>query len=116
LLLILYGEMGVFFTHFVIMTFSLGVNNLSLVTFVEFAAETILYGGDVEEKGWLELLKNYEFITNLKKTTILIASHHGNDSGYCKDLFKYFRPKITILSTGKYDNSNAVSMSITPKE
>lgn len=80
----------------------LGVNNLSVATFIEFGNETILQGGDLEEKGWLELLKNKHFKERLQKTTILLASHHGNESGYCKDLFDYFKPKITIFSAGSY--------------
>jgi competence protein ComEC len=86
---------------------SLGVNNLSVVTFIEFGDETILYGGDMEEKGWLEMLKKENFRHHLKKTTILIASHHGNDSGYCNELFDYFTPKITIFSAGSYVDDNA---------
>ena len=88
---------------------SLGVNNLSVVTFIEFGDETILYGGDMEEKGWLEMLKDEKFKSHLKKTTILIASHHGNDSGYCQELFKYFMPKITIFSTGAPVDDNSRS-------
>ncbi|MCV0367238.1 MAG: MBL fold metallo-hydrolase [Nitrosopumilus sp.] len=85
----------------------LGVNNLSVATFIEFGSETILQGGDLEEKGWLELLKDKEFREHLKKTTILLASHHGNDSGYCKELFDYFTPKITIFSAGSYVDDNS---------
>jgi competence protein ComEC len=80
----------------------LGVNNLSVATFIHFGNETIFQGGDIEEKGWLELLKNNDFKEHLKKTTILLASHHGNDSGFCKDLFNYFTPKITIFSAGSF--------------
>lgn len=79
---------------------SLGPNNLSTVTFIEFGEDCVLCGGDVEEKGWLELLKSNKFVTHLEKTTIFIASHHGNDSGYCKDLFDHFTPKIIIFSAG----------------
>jgi len=86
---------------------SLGVNNLSVVTFIEFGDETILYGGDIEKEGWLELLKSENFRRHLKKTTILIASHHGNESGYCEEIFEYFTPKITIFSAGKYVDDNA---------
>lgn len=81
---------------------SLEVNDLSVATFIVCSNETILYGGDLKENGWLELLKNERFRGFLKNTTILIASHHGNDSGYCEEIFKYFKPKITIFSAGRY--------------
>ena len=86
---------------------SLGVNNLSVATFIEFGGETILQGGDLEEKGWEELLKSDSFKKHLKNTTMLLASHHGNDSGYCQKIFDYFSPKITIFSAGKYIDDNA---------
>lgn len=81
---------------------SLEVNDLSMVGFVVFYNETILYGGDLKEKGWLEILKQEKFREFLKKTTIFIASHHGNESGYCEEIFKYFKPKVTIFSAGRY--------------
>ena len=88
---------------------SLSVNNLSLATFINFGGEKILYGGDLEEKGWLELLKNEYFKANLKSSTMLIASHHGRDSGFCSEIFKNFNPKLTIVSAGKYTDSDATS-------
>jgi beta-lactamase superfamily II metal-dependent hydrolase len=82
----------------------LEVNDLSIATFIKFGNETILYGGDLKEKGWLELLKDNRFREFLKTTTILVASHHGNESGYCEDIFKHFCPKITIFSAGSYQD------------
>lgn len=88
---------------------NLSVNNKSVVTFVRFGNETILYGGDVEEEGWLKLLNNPKFVELLKLTTILIASHHGRDSGYCSEIFEHFTPKLVIASAGKYRDSDATS-------
>lgn len=87
----------------------LSVNNKSVVTFVRFGNETILYGGDLEEKGWLKLLNNPEFVKLLERTTILIASHHGRDSGYCREIFDHFKPKLVIVSAGRYSDSDATS-------
>lgn len=84
----------------------LSVNDLSVATFIEFGNQMILYGGDLEEAGWKELLKQETFCKHLSKVTIFIASHHGNDSGYCSEIFEYFTPNITIVSAGKYrDNT-----------
>lgn len=77
------------------------INNLSLVTFIEFGKDVVLYGGDMEESGWEEMLGNGRFEALLKKTTIYIASHHGNKSGFSSELFKHFRPKLTIVPAGK---------------
>ena len=84
---------------------NLCVNDQSVVTFIDYGYTTILCGGDVEKKGWDELLKNESFLEYLKKTSILIAPHHGNDSGYNKKLFEYFTPKITIFSTDGPENT-----------
>lgn len=81
---------------------NLEVNDLSVAVFIRFGKQTILYGGDLQEKGWKELLKQKEFCEFLSKTTILIASHHGNDSGYCAEIFEHFTPDIIIFSAGKY--------------
>lgn len=77
------------------------INNLSLVTFIEFGKDVVLYGGDMEESGWEEMLENGEFEALLKKTTIYIASHHGNKSGLSSELFKHLKPKLTIISSSK---------------
>ena len=77
------------------------INNLSMVTFIEFGKDVVLYGGDMEESGWEEMLEMCEFKALLKKTTIYIASHHGNESGFSSELFEYFQPKLTIVPAGK---------------
>ena len=77
------------------------INNLSVVTFIEFGKDVVLYGGDMEESGWEEMLGNGKFEALLKKTTIYIASHHGNKSGFSSELFKHLKPKLTIISSSK---------------
>ena len=86
----------------------LSVNNMSVATFIEFGNQVILYGADLEKEGWNELLEQEKFCKYLSKVTIFIASHHGNDSGYCSEIFKHFTPTITIISAGKY-RDNTVS-------
>lgn len=85
------------------------INNLSVVTFVRFGNNTVLYGGDMEEEGWEEMLTKDRFKEFLKETTIYIASHHGNKSGFSSELFEHLKPKLTIISAGKkhdYDAAN----------
>jgi hypothetical protein len=73
-------------------------NDLSLVVFIHFGAFTILFPGDLEEAGWLSLLTNPAFRDELSKTTILVASHHGREIGYCKHVFNFCRPMAIIIS------------------
>ena len=83
------------------------INNLSLVTFIEFGKDVVLYGGDMEESGWEEMLESSEFEALLKKTTIYIASHHGNKSGFSSELFKHLQPILTIVPAGKKPGHDA---------
>lgn len=73
-------------------------NNLSLVVFFKFGAFKILFPGDLEEAGWLALLEQPEFRTELIDTTVLVASHHGRESGYCEALFDYCHPRAIVMS------------------
>ena len=73
-------------------------NDLSLVVFIKFAGFKILFPGDLEEAGWLALLGNPAFRAELVNTDILVASHHGRESGYCKEAFDYCHPQAVIMS------------------
>jgi beta-lactamase superfamily II metal-dependent hydrolase len=73
-------------------------NNLSLVVFVSFGTFTVLFPGDLEKAGWLALLQNAEFRGYLAGVTILIASHHGRESGFCPEVFDYCNPRAVVIS------------------
>jgi competence protein ComEC len=38
---------------------------------------------------------------------VLLAPHHGRDAGFCEDLFKYFKPRLTIVSDGSICDTSA---------
>jgi beta-lactamase superfamily II metal-dependent hydrolase len=73
-------------------------NNLSVVTFVRYGSCGVLFPGDLETAGWKELLKNQRFAACLSRTNILIASHHGRETGYCEDIFQFCKPDAVIIS------------------
>ena len=56
-----------------------------------------------------ELLKKDSFVKAIKNTDILIAPHHGRESGYCAELFEHFSPNLTIISDGSYCDTSATS-------
>ena len=78
------------------------INNLSQVTFIDYVGTTILLPGDLEKPGWMKLLEKPDFIDWLQSTDILVASHHGRDSGFCSEVFDNetgkCKPIITIFS------------------
>lgn len=73
-------------------------NNLSLVVFLNFGSFQIVLPGDLEEAGWRALLQNPAFCQELQKTTILVASHHGRESGFCAPVFYYCSPQAIVIS------------------
>jgi beta-lactamase superfamily II metal-dependent hydrolase len=74
------------------------INDLSVVTFAHYMGWTIIFPGDLEVPGWKKLLENPEFIEWLKRVDIFIASHHGRESGFCEEVFKYCKPRLVIMS------------------
>lgn len=76
-------------------------NNLSLVTFVEIGGNKFVVPGDLERAGWQALLRRQDFRTDLAGVNVFIASHHGRESGYCADVFRYCTPSVVIFSDGE---------------
>ena len=86
------------------------INNRSVVTLLEYLGVKILIPGDNEEDSWKELLDYHNgFDKAIKNTNILIAAHHGRESGYYGELFKHFSPFLTVVSDGKYLDTSATS-------
>jgi beta-lactamase superfamily II metal-dependent hydrolase len=73
-------------------------NNLSLVIFLTYYDFSIIYPGDLEKPGWRALLEDYSFRNALRKVNVFVASHHGRESGYCEDVFRYCSPDIVVIS------------------
>jgi len=83
------------------------LNNLGIVTFINFGDFTLLCPGDIEENGWKRLLTQSNFVKWLGKTDFLIASHHGRNAGFYSKIFEYFTPKLTIVSDGRFRETSA---------
>jgi beta-lactamase superfamily II metal-dependent hydrolase len=73
-------------------------NNLSCAYFITYGPFKILFPGDLEKEGWLAHLKNPAFVRQLQATTVLVASHHGRESGYCEEIFEYCKPQAVVIS------------------
>lgn len=73
-------------------------NNLSLAVFIKYGNFKMLFPGDLEGPGWRALLQRPEFRAELAGTNVLMASHHGRESGYCEDIFEYFTPDCVVIS------------------
>lgn len=73
-------------------------NNLSLLTFVDVGNVSFVIPGDLERPGWLALLENPHVLGLLCRVNVFVASHHGRESGYCKEVFDHCRPALIIMS------------------
>ena len=96
-----------------IMTFSpshspkTNLNNHSIVTVIEYRGVKILSPGDNESPSWDELLANIAFREAIRNTHVLVAPHHGRESGFHPDLFNYISPLLTIISDGRTVDTSA---------
>ncbi len=73
-------------------------NNSSIVAFFFYGKLGIVFPGDLEKAGWLELLKNAQFCAALQRTNIFVASHHGREGGYCSEVFGHCKPELIVIS------------------
>jgi beta-lactamase superfamily II metal-dependent hydrolase len=85
------------------------LNNHSIVIVLSYAGHKVILTGDNEPPSWRELLANLNFRNAIANTDIFLASHHGRYSGYYSELFRYFRPRLTIVSDGRFCDTSAVN-------
>jgi len=85
------------------------INNHSVVTVISYAKSKIIIPGDNEPVSWKELLERADFIDAISGADIYVASHHGRESGFCSELFEYIRPKLIIVSDGRFVNTSATT-------
>lgn len=83
------------------------INNHSIVTVVSYAQSKVILTGDNEPPSWKELLGKTSFVNAIKDADILLAPHHGRDSGFYKELFDHFSPYLTIISDGRFCDTSA---------
>ena len=83
------------------------LNNHSIVTVIEYQGVKILSPGDNESPSWEELLADGAFKKAIENTHVLVASHHGRESGFHPGLFAHIAPMLTIISDGRTVDTSA---------
>jgi beta-lactamase superfamily II metal-dependent hydrolase len=87
------------------------LNNCSLVTVASFPGTQytpkFVFGGDMEEAGWNELLNtNAAFRDAVRGTWYYFAAHHGHTSGFSTKLFDAMgKPFLNLVSVRHRDES-----------
>ncbi len=76
-------------------------NNLSLLMHLKIHNTTFLFTGDMEKAGWKTLLENNPTARQMvRNTDILVAAHHGRESGRWPEMFDVYgcNPQIILVS------------------
>ena len=80
-------------------------NNISLVTFLKCRGICFIIPGDLEESGWKLLLQRDDFRNELKNVNVFIASHHGRENGYCREVFDHCTPDVVVFSDSEIQHT-----------
>jgi len=82
-------------------------NNHSIIVVFEYAGIKVVVPGDNEKCSFEELLKKQDFKDAIKDSDILLAPHHGRESGYYNDFVTLVNPRLTIVSDGRFCETSA---------
>src|SRR5690242_15012967 len=82
-------------------------NNHSIITVLEYASIKVVIPGDNEKCSFEELMKRQDFKDAIKDADILLAPHHGRESGYYDDFVTLVNPRLTIVSDGRFCETSA---------
>ncbi len=82
-------------------------NNHSIITIVEYANLKVVIPGDNETCSFNELMKQETFKATIKDADILLAPHHGRETGYNNDFVSHVNPRLTVVSDGRFCDSSA---------
>lgn len=85
-------------------------NNLSLVVFIQYGPFCILFPGDLEKAGWRALLGRDDFRSKLAHITVLVASHHGRENGFCPEVFHYCKPQAVVISDKPIEHETQLTL------
>lgn len=100
-----YYEMDIkFFSPYNCSTSNL--NNQSIITVLEYANTKIVIPGDNEKNSYDELLNSIIFQNTINNADVLLASHHGRDSGFHENFIDIIKPKLSIISDNKKVTTN----------
>ena len=87
------------------------INNHSGVVVFEYEGVRVVIPGDNEPPSWRALLEDQDFVRAARGANIVMASHHGRDSGYCAELFDealgISKPLLCAISDGRVQDSDA---------
>ena len=84
-------------------------NNFSAIVILKLGNAKIVVCGDNESESFEKLMAQSEFRDAIKDAWVLVAPHHGRESGYYPDFVNLVNPYITIISDTNKSETSAVS-------
>jgi len=82
-------------------------NNHSIVSVLNFSEFKIVIPGDNEKCSFDELMTKKGFIDAISDADILLAPHHGRESGFNDDFINAVNPLLTVVSDAKFCDTSA---------
>lgn len=82
-------------------------NNHSTVIVLTLDNAKVVICGDNEKEALEELMKREDFKSAIKNAYVLVAPHHGRESGFHLDFVQQVNPYVTIISDKKDSNASA---------
>lgn len=74
------------------------INNFSAIIVLNLSNVKIVICGDNESASFNKLMESTYFQDCVKDANVLVAAHHGRESGYHNDFVSLVNPSITIVS------------------
>ena len=74
-------------------------NDCSYVLLYRTGNKRIIFGGDSHDDTWEHILKNWE--KDVRDIDLLIAPHHGRDSGRSYDFLNVLKPSLTFFGNAR---------------
>ena len=84
-------------------------NNFSIITVLSLSNCKIVVCGDNEKASLDILMRRSDFKAAVAYADVLVAPHHGRESGYHDEFVKHVHPKITIVSDTSKSTASASS-------
>lgn len=84
-------------------------NNFSAIVVLQLGNAKIVVCGDNEKESFEYLMWNPNFKEAVQDSCVLVAPHHGRESGFCKEFVELVNPDITIVSDASQVDTTASS-------
>lgn len=84
-------------------------NNFSAIVVLKLGNAKIVVCGDNENESFSELMKFESFKTAVEDSWILVAPHHGRESGYYDEFVTLVNPYLTVVSDDSKTETSVAS-------